>query len=118
VVHGDKLGRALGFATANVQLKHNRPPLAGIFAVRVHGVADRPRNGVASFGVRPTVRTDNRPTLEAHLFDFSGDLYRRHLRVEFVQKIRDEEKYPDLAALRAQIARDCDAARAMLAAAE
>jgi riboflavin kinase/FMN adenylyltransferase len=118
VVHGDKLGRALGFATANVQLKHNRPPLMGIFAVRVHGVADRPRHGVASLGVRPTVRSDDRATLEAHLFDFSGDLYRRHLRVEFVQKLRDEEKYPDLETLRAQIARDCDAARAALAAAE
>jgi len=118
VVHGDKLGRELGFATANVQLKHNRPPLAGIFAVRVHGVAERDRHGVASLGVRPTVRTDGRPTLEVHLFEFSGDLYRRHLRVDFIQKIRDEETYPDLEALKAQIARDCDAARAALAAAE
>jgi len=115
VVHGDKLGRALGFATANVQLKHNRPPLAGIFAVRVHGVAEHPRHGVASLGVRPTVRTDGRPTLEVHLFEYSGDLYRRHLRVDFVHKIRDEATYPDLDALRAQIARDCDAARAVLA---
>jgi len=116
VVHGDKLGRELGFATANVQLKHNRPPLAGIFAVRVHGVAERERHGVASLGVRPTVKTDGRPTLEVHLFDYSGDLYRRHLRVDFIQKIRDEETYPDLEALKAQIARDCDAARAALAA--
>jgi len=115
VVHGDKLGRELGFATANVQLKHNRPPLAGIFAVRVHGVAERARHGVASLGVRPTVRTDGRPTLEVHLFEYSGDLYRRHLRVDFIQKIRDEETYPDLEALKAQIARDCDAARAVLA---
>jgi len=115
VVHGDKRGRELGFATANVQLKHNRPPLAGIFAVRVHGVADHARHGVASLGVRPTVTSDGRPTLEVHLFDFSGDLYRRHLRVDFIQKIRDEEKYPDLETLKAQIARDCDAARAVLA---
>lgn len=118
VVHGDKLGRELGFATANVQLKHNRPPLAGIFAVRVHGVAERARHGVASLGVRPTVRTDGRPTLEVHLFEYSGDLYRRHLRVDFIQKIRDEETYPDLEALKAQIARDCDAARAVLAGAD
>lgn len=118
VVHGDKLGRTLGYATANVQLKHNRPPLTGIFAVRVHGIAEDARHGVASLGVRPTVKADGRKTLEVHLFDFSGDLYRRHLRVEFVQKIRDEEKYPDLESLRAQIARDCDAARAALAAAE
>jgi len=118
VVHGDKLGRTLGFATANVQLKHNRPPLTGIFAVRVSGAGERARHGVASLGVRPTVKTDERATLEVHVFDFSGDLYRRHLRVEFVQKIRDEARYPDLEALRAQIARDCDAARAALAAAE
>lgn len=116
VVHGDKLGRELGFATANVQLKHNRPPLAGIFAVRVHGVAERERHGVASLGVRPTVKSDGRATLEVHLFEYSGDLYRRHLRVEFIQKIRDEATYPDLDALKAQIARDCDAARAVLAA--
>jgi riboflavin kinase/FMN adenylyltransferase len=114
VVQGDRLGRELGFATANVQLKHNRPPLAGIFAVRVHGAANAPRNGVASLGVRPTVRADGKPTLEVHLFDFAGDLYGRHLRVEFLAKIRDEERYPDLDALKAQIARDCDAARAIL----
>jgi len=118
VVHGDKLGRELGFATANVQLKHNRPPLSGIFAVRVHGVAERERHGVASLGVRPTVRANGRPTLEVHLFEYSGDLYRRHLRVDFIQKIRDEETYPDLEALKAQIARDCDTARAVLAALE
>jgi riboflavin kinase/FMN adenylyltransferase len=114
VVPGDRLGRRLGFATANVQLKHNRPPLTGIFAVRVHGAAEVPRNGVASLGVRPTVRADGKPTLEVHLFDFTADLYGRHLRVEFLAKIRDEERYPDLDALKAQIARDCDAARAIL----
>jgi len=114
VVQGDRLGRKLGFATANVQLKHNRPPLTGIFAVRVHGAAAAPRNGVASLGVRPTVRADGNPVLEVHLFDFTADLYGRHLRVEFLAKIRDEERYPDLDALKAQIARDCDAARAIL----
>src|SRR5262245_17286995 len=115
VVHGTKLGRALGFATANVQLKHNRPPLGGIFAVRVRGVgAGSPRDGVASLGVRPTVHVDGRPVLEVHLFDFAGDLYGAHLRVEFLAKIRDEERYADLDTLKAQIARDCDAARALL----
>ena len=114
VVHGAKLGRALGFATANVQLKHNRPPLGGIFAVRVEGAADRPLDGVASLGVRPTVHADGRPVLEVHLFDFDGDLYGRHLRVGFLAKIRDEERYADLDTLKAQIARDCDAARALL----
>jgi riboflavin kinase / FMN adenylyltransferase len=114
VVHGEKLGRALGFATANVQLKHNRPPLGGIFAVRVEGAAERPLDGVASLGVRPTVHADGRPVLEVHLFDFDDDLYGRHLRVGFLAKIRDEQRYADLDTLKAQIARDCDAARALL----
>ena len=69
---------------------------------------------MASLGVRPTVDADGRPVLEVHLFDCAGDLYGRYLRVEFLQKIRDEERYADLDTLKAQIARDCDAARALL----
>lgn len=117
VVHGDKLGRELGFPTANVQMRHNRPPLAGIFAVRMHGSGTdaEVRDGVASLGVRPTVKSNGLAVLEVHLLDYSGDLYGRHVRVEFLHKIRDEAKYPDLETLRAQIARDCDAARACLA---
>jgi riboflavin kinase/FMN adenylyltransferase len=118
VVHGDKLGRALGFATANVQLKHNRPPLGGIFAVRVHGIDANPRPGVASLGVRPTVHAGGKPVLEVHLFDFTDDLYGAHLRVEFLAKLRDEEKYADLDTLKAQITRDCAAARDVLKALE
>jgi riboflavin kinase/FMN adenylyltransferase len=114
VVHGRKLGRELGFATANVQLKHNRPPLSGIFAVRVHGVGTSSRPAVASLGVRPTITSSGRAVLEVHLFDFSADLYGAHMRVEFLHKIRDEEKYPDLGALKAQIERDCEAARTFL----
>jgi riboflavin kinase/FMN adenylyltransferase len=114
VVHGRKLGRELGFATANVQLKHNRPPLSGIYAVRVHGVDTSSRPAVASLGVRPTITASGRAVLEVHLFDFSADLYGAHMRVEFLHKIRDEEKYSDLAALKAQIERDCEAARAFL----
>jgi riboflavin kinase/FMN adenylyltransferase len=118
VVHGEKLGRALGFATANVQLKHNRPPLGGIFAVRVHGIGAAPRQGVASLGIRPTVHADGKAVLEVHLFDFTGDLYGAHLRVEFLAKLRDEARYPDLDALKAQIARDCAQARDVLRALE
>ncbi len=114
VVHGDKLGRELGFATANVKMKHNRPPFTGIFAVRVHGLEPTPRDGVASLGVRPTVTDSGRYVLEVHLFDFAEDIYGRHLRVEFLAKIRDEAKYADLDILKAQIARDCDAARDFL----
>src|SRR6266508_4555628 len=71
VVHGRKLGRELGFATANVQLKHNRPPLTGIYAVRVHGIGAAARPAVASLGVRPTITASGRAVLEVHLFDFS-----------------------------------------------
>jgi len=114
VVHGRKLGRELGFATANIQLKHNRPPLMGIYAVRVHGADGRVRDGAASLGVRPTIKAAGQAMLEVHLFDFDRVLYRRHLRVDFLHKIRDEEKFSDLETLRAQIARDCEAARKFL----
>jgi len=116
VVHGNKLGRELGFATANIQLQHNRPPLMGIYAVRVHGADTRVRDAVASLGVRPTIKAGGKAMLEVHLFDFDGELYRKHLRVDFLHKIRDEEKYSDLETLRAQIARDCEAARRFLTA--
>ena len=112
VVRGDGLGRKLGFPTANVQMKHNRPPLGGIFAVRLHGAAAGPLRGVASLGVRPTVRQQGTPVLEVHALDFEGDLYRRHVRVEFLNKFRDEEKYADLATLTRKIALDVENARA------
>jgi riboflavin kinase/FMN adenylyltransferase len=114
VVRGDMLGRSLGFPTANVQMKHNRPPLSGVFAVRFHGAGSSPLYGAASLGVRPTVKSGAAAVLEVHLFDFAGELYGRHVRVEFLHKIRDEEKFSDLAALRAQIARDCEAAKNFL----
>jgi riboflavin kinase/FMN adenylyltransferase len=116
VVHGDKLGRSLGYPTANVQLRHNRPPLSGIFAVRTIDGQGRVRDGAASLGLRPTVDDSGRAKLEVHLFDFAGDLYGQHLRVNFLHKIRDEQKFPDLDALKARIARDCDIARELLAA--
>ena len=112
VVRGDGLGRKLGFPTANVQMKHNRPPLTGIFAVEVHGVGRKPLPGAASLGVRPTVKHEGSPVLEVHLLDFDGDLYRRHVRVEFLHKLRDEEKYADLALLTKQIGLDVDNVRA------
>jgi len=111
VVHGNKLGREIGFPTANVQMKHNRPPLTGIFVTQVHGVADKPVLGATSFGRRPTVDASDRITLEVHIPDFSGDLYGRHLQVDFLHKLRDEAKFPDLPALIEQIARDVAEAR-------
>jgi riboflavin kinase/FMN adenylyltransferase len=115
VVRGDGLGRKLGFPTANVQMKHNRPPLSGIFAVRLHGTEAGPLRGVASLGVRPTVKSQGVPVLEVHALDFDGNLYRRHVRVEFLRKFRDEEKYADLAALTRRVALDVENTRAWFA---
>ena len=116
VVHGDKLGRDIGFPTANIQLKHNRPPLQGIFAVEVCGLNGEPLPGVASLGKRPTVKgADAVPVLEVHLFDFKAEIYGRRVRVDFLHKLRDEEKYPDLDSLVAQIRRDVDNAKHFLA---
>ena len=112
VMHGDKIGRTLGFPTANVQLRHNRPPLTGIYAVTVEGIGSAPLEAVASMGVRPTVTGSGEMRLEAYIFDFAADIYGRHLRVNFLKKLRDEEKYAGLEALKRQIALDCDEARA------
>jgi riboflavin kinase/FMN adenylyltransferase len=108
VVHGDGLGHKLGFPTANVQMKHNLPPVQGIFAVEVSGIAPQPLRGAASLGVRPTISEQGRAVLEVYLFDFKENLYGRHVRVEFLHKLRDEEKYVDLATLTRQIAVDVE----------
>ncbi len=116
VVHGDKLGRDLGFPTANIQLKHNRPPLMGVFAVEVCGLNGERLPGAASLGRRPTVKSpDAIPVLEVHLFDFDAEIYGRRVRVDFLHKLRDEEKYPDLDSLIAQIKLDVDHAKHFLA---
>lgn len=114
VVGGDKLGREIGYPTANIQLKHNRPPITGIFAVRVQGLDAPDWPGVASLGTRPTVHTNGRPTLEVHIFNFDRSIYRQHLRVEFLHKLRDEAKFDSLEALVAQIDRDAAQARDLL----
>lgn len=111
VVHGDGLGKQLGFPTANIQLKHNRPPLTGIFVVTVQGDGLPPMPGVASLGVRPTVKQNGKPVLEVHLFDFSGEIYNKHLRVDFLHKLRDEVKYLDLQSLTQQIELDVSNAK-------
>ena len=103
----------LGYPTANLRFGGKTPALRGIYATRVHGVGDKPWPSVSSFGTRPTV-DGVEPLLEAHLFDFSGDLYGRRIEVEFVARLRDEEKYPDLPTLVAQMDRDAARARAIL----
>jgi riboflavin kinase/FMN adenylyltransferase len=117
VVHGEQIGRKLGCPTANLRLGSRIAPLGGIFAVRIRGVGDQARPGVASLGVRPTIN-GTEPLLEAHVFDWDGDLYGKRIEVEFVKKIRNEEKFPDLAALAQQISRDVSAARIILGIAE
>ena len=112
VMHGAKRGRDLGFPTANVRLARPKPALGGIFAVKCFGAATRGLEGVASLGINPAVQHGGPATLEAYLFDFSGDLYARRLTIEFVKKLRDEADFASLEALREQIQRDCDAARA------
>ena len=113
VVHGQHLGRTLGFPTANLRFGGKVPALSGIYATRVHGVGTQPWPSVASFGTRPTI-DGVEPLLEAHLFDFEGDLYGRRIEVEFVAKLRDEEKFPDLPTLVAQMHRDAAEARRIL----
>ncbi|MEP6997279.1 MAG: bifunctional riboflavin kinase/FAD synthetase [Betaproteobacteria bacterium] len=110
VVHGDKLGRSLGFPTANVVLRH-APPLSGVFAVRVHGLGSMARAGAASLGVRPTVKADAKPLLEVFVFDFDEAVYGRRIVVEFLCKLRDEERYADLDVLADQIRADVARAR-------
>lgn len=114
VIHGQKLGRTLGFPTLNLRIAHRRPAISGIFVVRVHGVASEPVYGVASIGLRPTVDDSGRVLLEVYLFDFAQSLYGKLVTVEFLKKLRDEEKYANLQELSAAIAEDTRAARAFV----
>lgn len=111
VLHGQKLGRQLGAPTANVQLKRLRAPLQGVYRVSVelNGVTQK---GVANIGSRPTVDGDGQAHLEVHLLDFDGDLYGRRITVVFHEKLRDEQRFDSLDALKAAIKADFAAARA------
>lgn len=117
-IHGRKLGRELGFRTLNIPFGHPRPAAMGIFAVRVHGLADAPVPGVASLGVRPTVEDAGRVLLEVHCLEWPLPLeggYGRVLKVELLHKLHDERKYDGLESLRAGIAQDVVDAKAFLA---
>jgi riboflavin kinase/FMN adenylyltransferase len=113
VAHGERLGRTLGFPTANLRLMRRKSPLWGILAVRVHGIDARPLNGVASLGTRPTVNGVE-PLLEAHVFDFQGDLYGRAIEVEFIAKLRDELKFDSVELMQVQMKVDAAQARDLL----
>ena len=114
VAHGDKLGRELGWPTANIHLHRKATPLEGIFAVEVFGVAGEPLPGVASIGNRPTV-DGTRTILEVYLLDFDRDIYGAHLQVSFLHKFRDQVRFDSLDALKEQIAQDVDDTRAYFA---
>ena len=113
VVRGRQLGRTLGYPTANLRFANKTPALRGIYATWVHGATEQPWPSVSSFGTRPTV-DGKEPLLEAHLFDFDGDLYGKLIDIEFVARLRDEEKFPDLPTLVAQMDRDAAQARHIL----
>jgi riboflavin kinase / FMN adenylyltransferase len=113
VVEGAKLGRQLGFATANLRPRRRATPLAGVFAVRVSGGGLHNAPGVASLGTRPAVN-GKELLLEAHVFDFEGDLYRQHLHVDFIARLRDEVWFPDMEQLVEQMQKDAARAREIL----
>ena len=130
VIHGAKLGRALGesrsgrgdgFRTLNLRFPHPRPAAMGIFVARVHGLGEAPLDGVASLGRRPTVDDGGRVLLETHVFDWPAELgaeggYGKLVRVELLAKLRDEARYDSLETLAGAIRGDAEAARAWLAA--
>ncbi|HEX5125845.1 MAG TPA: bifunctional riboflavin kinase/FAD synthetase [Rhodocyclaceae bacterium] len=116
VAHGDKIGRTIGFPTANIHLTQNTLPLNGIFAVTVDGGPLKNAIGAASVGVRPTIGDKLALRLEVFVLDFSGDLYHQRLRVKFWHKVRDEAKYDSLEILKAAINKDCNDVRNYFAA--
>jgi riboflavin kinase/FMN adenylyltransferase len=112
VVRGDQLGRQLGFPTANLRVGRHKPPLRGVYAVRIRGLG-QVRAGMASLGTRPTVDgTEMR--LEVHIFDFDEDVYGRHIRVEFAHRLRTEKRFDNVGLMTEQLHRDGRTARRVL----
>ncbi|CAH8223715.1 FMN adenylyltransferase [Vibrio alginolyticus] len=113
VSHGRKLGRTIGFPTANIPLKRCVSPVSGVYVVNAFGLGEQPIGGVANIGQRPTVN-GVRQQLEVHLFDFHANLYGKQLEVALLHKLRDEKKFESFEALKQQIELDADAARVWL----
>lgn len=111
VAHGDKLGRTLGFPTANIKLLRRNTPIRGVFAVTMTGIDNRAFQGVANVGVRPTVDGNRKVILETHLFDFNQDIYGRYVSVQFQQKLRHEMRFNSLKQLQTQIRLDIESAK-------
>ncbi len=114
VIHGHKRGRTIGFPTLNVNMHRLVSPLHGVYAVRVDGLDRQGLPGVANIGNRPMVDGDHRYLLEVHLFDFNAEVYGEHVSVEFVRKLRDEQRFESFEFLRQQIERDAEQAREIL----
>ena len=110
VVHGDKLGREIGYPTLNLPVRRNRAPVSGIFALRAYGADLDAHPGVGYIGTRPTVQGQHE-TLEAHLFDYHGDLYGQRIDIEPLRHLRPDHRFDSLEAMTAQIHRDAVAAR-------
>ncbi len=113
VMRGRQVGRALGYATANVDLRRRQSAVMGIYAVRVHGLSDGPIDGVASVGTRPTFDLA-KPLLEVHLFDFDRDIYGEYIHVDFIRHLRDEERFESVDDLVAQMKIDEENARSAM----
>lgn len=111
VAHGHKRGRTLGFPTANIHLHRCKVPLTGVYAVQLFGIDGEPYQGVANVGIRPTIGGQDRALLEVHLFDFEGDIYGQYVQVYFLHKLRDEQRFENLEALKNQITKDCQQAK-------
>ncbi|MGB6977072.1 MAG: bifunctional riboflavin kinase/FAD synthetase [Gammaproteobacteria bacterium] len=110
VAYGDKRGRIMGFPTANIYLHRKAVPINGVYVVKMYGIRSQPLQGVANVGTRPTF-DGTRSLLEVHLFDFDEIIYGRHVQVEFIHKLRDEQRYPSFELLKQQIFRDAEQAR-------
>ncbi|ENN6812367.1 bifunctional riboflavin kinase/FAD synthetase [Vibrio fluvialis] len=113
VSHGRKLGRTIGFPTANIPLKRCVSPVSGVYVVEAYGLGEQPVGGVANIGQRPTVN-GVRQQLEVHLFNFHGNLYGKQLEVALLHKLRNEHKFESFEALKQQIELDAEAARVWL----
>ena len=111
--YGQQRGRSIGFPTANIFLHRQVSPISGVFAVKLHGITAKPLAGVANLGTRPTV-DGSQLLLEVHLFDFNKTIYGDYAEVEFVGKIRNEQRFSSIEVLKQQIESDVESAKAIL----
>ena len=114
VVHGEKLGRKIGFPTANIQMQRKNTPIQGVFAVTMTGIGEQPIYGVANVGTKPTVNGEAKVLLETHLFNFDRDIYGKYVEVHFKHKIRSEMRFQSVDDLKQQIQLDTAQAKTLM----